>query len=198
MIQTNPNVNERGETYEEYLARISATPSVKTEPPADVTAAAIETIRQNLSDPIVDALRVRLLELERIATKHLLENQSNRQQVRSLVAERERTAGKLAKAAIYRTELKRIHAKHRLVILELKAMKERYDNLVRLGVANEDAARAESYEAGYNTGYQVGQYDGYNEGRLEAEAAQVFEQDPEPTFVEDAVEEYFNNEPSNN
>jgi hypothetical protein len=196
MTQTNPNVNERGETFEEYQRRVQNTPSVNTVTPEGVVDP-VTIIRQNLSDPIVDALRTRLLELERIATKHLLENQSNRQQVRSLVAERERTAGKLAKAAIYRTELKRVHAKHRLVILELKAMKERYDNLVRLGVANEDAA----HERGYQEGYQTGHFDGYNEGRSDEARAQSeideIVKDAEQ-FVDEAVEEYFNNEPSNN
>lgn len=61
------------------------------------------------------------------------------------------------RAKNYRRELKRVNAAHRLLVLEHRALKERYANLLRLGVANEDGARQEGYESGYQSGFFDGE-----------------------------------------
>lgn len=205
MTQTNPNLNERGETFEEYQKRVASAPAAYLQPSTDSTGnakSAGQVIVENASDPIVDALRTRLIELETIAVKHLLESQSNRQQVREL-AQKLKSAEKWAeKGKLYRRELRRVTAKQRLLVLELRAMKEKYNNLVRLGIANADAAYDHGFEDGQAAEAQerlLVEFAGQPSQFVEEVCPPVVAWDlseQSPTVAE-AVDDYFNT-PSNN
>lgn len=186
-IQTNPNINERGETFEQYQARVAGTPSVPVQD--DVYVDTTEVSVPLTVDPIIGALNDQLYELEQIAIKHVLENQSNRAQVRELINQRDRNARKVEKAKIYKQELKRVNARQRLVILEFKAMKERYDSLLRSSQVSVDAARDEGYRYGYQYGYEAGYKNGHWDGQRSIGGGERSEAPGQ--FVDCAVDAYF-------
>lgn len=80
------------------------------------------------------------------------------------------------RAKNYKRELKRVNEAHRRLVLEFRELKQKYDNLKRLGVANEDAKFDQGYEAGYNDGVKERQAEIVNKLRSAVSADSPIDQ----------------------